>query len=631
VVLPRRADTVASKWDAGCVRALLFLWLAAGFPPALPAQPIQITSLPAGAKPMGIALINQNLAPIVPTYAVVANSGDGSLSSYTLGGGPQLATKIQGIPDPHAVIQNCYSTSPYPEVIVTSPSDNSVSFVEFPAPGSPPSIFAIKTVSVGKQPLSVGCFPIFNFSGTGNSWVVVVSNYGDQTVTLIDANSHVVIATVPNVPGTPGLHGIGGTTAAASPVAWIAGTDANLVTLLDVKSGKVLSKIPIDKPISIQGTQVATASAVLSFDPNTLQSTTVLAFPGVQLLNIVTAGYRDIGPQLLGTATFGLVNNAGMTSLALFSGTEMFSLAQVTSPQDMAVDVPVSCTPGFLTCRPQGGHLLTTSSDTNSLIIVTPPPGTAPDFDLGNAAYVGIPLAPGGLGSIFVNTGAAEAFSADPLALPTTLGDVTLRIGGSMILIPSGWTYVPANVVEAALLYVGPAQINFQVPPGIPPGRPVAILKKPDGTTLTGWPQIVASAPGIFSLSGKGFGPGAVLNQDNSVNSADNPAARGSVIQIFATGGGDTTPLLAPGQAAPANGDPLVLMNATPLVLFGTINDQKAVGPGQVLFNGLAPGLPGVWQVNARIPDGITPGPAVLLQLQASPNFLTNLVTIAVQ
>jgi uncharacterized protein (TIGR03437 family) len=357
----------------------------------------------------------------------------------------------------------------------------------------------------------------------------------------------------------------------------------------------------------------------------------VLAFPGVQLLNIVTAGYRDIGPQLLGTATFGLVNNAGMTSLALFSGTEMFSLAQVTSPQDMAVDVPVSCTPGFLTCRPQGGHLLTTSSDTNSLIIVTPPPGTAPDFDLGNAAYVGIPLAPGGLGSIFVNTGAAEAFSADPLALPTTLGDVTLRIGGSMILIPSGWTYVPANVVEAALLYVGPAQINFQVPPGIPPGRPVAILKKPDGTTLTGWPQIVASAPGIFSLSGKGFGPGAVLNQDNSVNSADNPAARGSVIQIFATGGGDTTPLLAPGQAAPANGDPLVLMNATPLVLFGTINDQKAVGPGQVLFNGLAPGLPGVWQVNARIPDGITPGPAVLLQLQASPNFLTNLVTIAVQ
>jgi uncharacterized protein (TIGR03437 family) len=71
-------------------------------------------------------------------------------------------------------------------------------------------------------------------------------------------------------------------------------------------------------------------------------------------------------------------------------------------------------------------------------------------------------------------------------------------------------------------------------------------------------------------------------------------------------------------------------MNGTPLVLFGTIDDQKANGPGQVLFNGLAPGLAGVWQVNARIPEGVTPGPAVLLFLQMGPN-LTNSVTIAVQ
>ncbi len=154
----------------------------------------------------------------------------------------------------------------------------------------------------------------------------------------------------------------------------------------------------------------------------------------------------------------------------------------------------------------------------------------------------------------------------------------------------------PRNVAEAPLLYVGPTQINFQVPPGIAPGTPVAVLEKRDGTTLMGWPQIVASAPGIFSLSGKGSGPGAVLNEDNSVNSPDNPAPRGSVIQIFATGG-DTTPLLP---------------------------------PGQVLFNGLAPGLAGVWQVNARIPEGVTPGPAVLVFLQMGP-YLTNSVTIAVQ
>lgn len=92
--------------------------------------------------------------------------------------------------------------------------------------------------------------------------VVVVSNHGDQTVTLIDANSHAVIATVPNIPGSRGLHGIGGGSG-ANPVAWIAGTDANLVTLLDVQSRKVLSQISVDHPAAIQGTQVATAVSVL--------------------------------------------------------------------------------------------------------------------------------------------------------------------------------------------------------------------------------------------------------------------------------------------------------------------------------------------------------------------------------
>jgi len=32
-------------------------------------------------------------------------------------------------------------------------------------------------------------------------------------------------------------------------------------------------------------------------------------------------------------------------------------------------------------------------------------------------------------------------------------------------------------------------------------------------------------------------GPGAILNQENSVNSAANPAAVGSVVQVFGTGG----------------------------------------------------------------------------------------------
>jgi uncharacterized protein (TIGR03437 family) len=618
IILNGLSDTPESKWDAGCRWALLAILFAAGFAPALTAQSIQITSAPVGAQPLGVAVI----APVPlmgrQDYAVVANSGDGSLSVYSFQA-LQSTARVQGIPDPHAVIPNCGpSTSFSPGVIVTSPSDNSVSFVQFSASGFS-SNASITKVTVGKRPVSAACFRAFNSNGSVGDGVAAISNYGDQTVTLIDVNSHAVIATVPNIPGSPGLHGIGGVNG-ANPVAWIAGTDANLVTLLDIQSGKVLSQIPVDHPVAIQGTQVATPSAVLSFDPVTLQSSTVLASSGIQLLQSVPAGLGGRFAPFLGTVpgtgTFGLVSNSGTTSLDLFAGSDVFPIPEVVNPQDMAVEVPVFCTPSGVTCGPGGGRLVTTSRDTNSVIILTPPPGIGGDFSLRSGAGTG-GLAPGGLGSaLFVTTGATGAFTASPPDLPTTLGNVTLKIGGPVTLTPSGWVE-QGDDVAVPLLYVDPRQINFQVPPGFSPpaATSIARIERPDGTELVGNYSMAASAPAIFTLNQTGFGAGAVLNQDNTVNSPSNPASRGSVIQIFATGGGDTTPLLVPGQLAPADGDPLIPMNVTPLVLIGTLKDQALNGPGELLFNGLAPGLLGVWQINARIPQNTTPGSQVPVSL----------------
>jgi hypothetical protein len=97
---------------------------------------------------MGVAIFGVGIS-FVSYYAAVANSGDASISIYQLQGN-QVPTTIQGIPDPHAVILNCgRSTFFSPAVIVTSPSDNSVSFIQFPSSGlvSNPSITKI---SVGK-------------------------------------------------------------------------------------------------------------------------------------------------------------------------------------------------------------------------------------------------------------------------------------------------------------------------------------------------------------------------------------------------------------------------------------------------------------------------------------------------
>ena len=114
-----------------------------------------------------------------------------------------------------------------------------------------------------------------------------------------------------------------------------------------------------------------------------------------------------------------------------------------------------------------------------------------------------------------------------------------------------------------------------------------------------------------------------MLNQDNSPNFGTNPAKRGSVIQIFATGAGDTDPPLLPGEPAPASGNPLILTRAQPTV---TIGGAQA----RVLFSGMAPGYVGLWQINAEVPASVPPGPAVSLTITAG-GVSSNTVTIAVE
>ncbi len=150
-----------------------------------------------------------------------------------------------------------------------------------------------------------------------------------------------------------------------------------------------------------------------------------------------------------------------------------------------------------------------------------------------------------------------------------------------------------------------------------------AQLLLPDGRAPLGTLRIQQAAPGIFTLSANGQGQGAVLNQDNSLNFSTRAAGRGSVIQIFATGAGATTPPLLAGEPAPASGTPLVLTQVQPTVTIGG-------RPARVLFSGMSPGYVGLWQINAEVPMDAAPGPAVPLVVTAV-GVQSNTVTIAVQ
>ena len=105
-------------------------------------------------------------------------------------------------------------------------------------------------------------------------------------------------------------------------------------------------------------------------------------------------------------------------------------------------------------------------------------------------------------------------------------------------------------------------------------------------------------------MNSSGTGPGAILNQDGSVNSAANPESVNRSIVVFATGEGQTIPAGVDGKLAD---DPVLPKPVLPVT--ATINDV----PADVQYAGAAPGLvAGVLQVNLLVPAGATSGDVVI-------------------
>jgi uncharacterized protein (TIGR03437 family) len=118
---------------------------------------------------------------------------------------------------------------------------------------------------------------------------------------------------------------------------------------------------------------------------------------------------------------------------------------------------------------------------------------------------------------------------------------------------------------------------------------------------------VAAVSPAIFAADSTGTGQGAILNQDSTVNSETNPAARNTVIMIFATGEGLTNPAGSDGKlAVPPLPAPRVAVTVR-------IGGQIAT----LRYSGAAPGLvAGGWQINALIPTtNIQPGAKVPVSL----------------
>jgi len=193
-------------------------------------------------------------------------------------------------------------------------------------------------------------------------------------------------------------------------------------------------------------------------------------------------------------------------------------------------------------------------------------------------------------------------------------GRVTTVLGGAQVMFDG---------IAAPLLYASSTQLNVIAPYEIAGSAATSISALFNGTTtLAGAYPVVASSPGIFTLGSGGSGQGAVLNQDGSLNSASNPAPRGSIIQIYFTGQGVTNPTGITGEITGADPKQPILPVA---VTIGGANETLD-------YAGSAPdSVSGLCQINATVPTNISVGDQVPIFITVGSYRSQNNVSLSVR
>lgn len=234
-----------------------------------------------------------------------------------------------------------------------------------------------------------------------------------------------------------------------------------------------------------------------------------------------------------------------------------------------------------------------------------------------NAASLAPVITPGAVVLIRGSSlGPTTSHAIDKIGVyPTSLGNMSVTFNG----------------IPAALMSSSPKGIQAVVPYGIA-GAAEAQVVVTHQKNLAG----VERSSSAFSVPVTGVSLG-IFNKAQSVeslnwirncdangctpNGADNPAPRGSIITIFATG-------VAPWAGPSVDG----AINTVPRSRFSDAGLSIGGQPARILWAGTAPyQVWGVFQVNALVPENIASGPqAVVLSIDQATNA-TQQVTVVVQ
>jgi hypothetical protein len=150
-------------------------------------------------------------------------------------------------------------------------------------------------------------------------------------------------------------------------------------------------------------------------------------------------------------------------------------------------------------------------------------------------------------------------------------------------------------------------------------GATTLTLTREDGKTTTVNVNVGDAQPGLFTSDASGKGPAAATLADSSLLTATNPATRGNVVVLYATGLGRVAPAATTGVGVTAAAN---CVNPVTVTIAG-----RTVTPD---YAGLTPGYPGLYQINVRIPADLAATGNVPLKVTAA-GIDSNSVTIAVR
>jgi uncharacterized protein (TIGR03437 family) len=172
---------------------------------------------------------------------------------------------------------------------------------------------------------------------------------------------------------------------------------------------------------------------------------------------------------------------------------------------------------------------------------------------------------------LIVNAVSAASLTPGPIAP----GMLVALLGTGLTINDIAQAQILFNTTLAPILSITPTEVLVRVPISLSGAQSVQISINNQGSQIAQiTANVVVAAPALF---GDSSGQASVLNQDGTLNSSSNPAARGSIIALFGTGEG-----------------------VTGLPFSVSIGGYAAT----VLYAGPAGSYPGMFQVNAQLPTG---------------------------